>query len=129
MKKLPLTLYFDGLCPLCAREIEHYRKRAEGAPIAFVDITDPLFDEKAHGLDLRHALRTMHARRGDRLLIGVDAFVALWESIPSYAWLARLAQVPALNEMARVGYWLFALLRPLLPRRRRQDCASGTCQL
>src|SRR5262245_12314197 len=99
MKTIPLTLYYDGLCPLCSREIEHFRRCASGAPVSFVDITDPSFDAAAHGLDLRHALRVMHARQGDRLLAGLDAFIALWEAIPGYAWLARLARVPALYEM------------------------------
>jgi predicted DCC family thiol-disulfide oxidoreductase YuxK len=125
---MSLILYYDGLCPLCSREIDHYRKRVRGGTVSFVDITDPSFDAAAHGLDTRSIHRTMHARRGSRVYIGLDAFIALWEAVPGYAWLARLARVPALHEMMRVGYGLFALFRPLLPRLRRDDCATGVCR-
>jgi len=33
-----LTVYFDGACPLCRREIAHYRSRDRAARIAFLDI-------------------------------------------------------------------------------------------
>jgi predicted DCC family thiol-disulfide oxidoreductase YuxK len=128
MKTAPLTLYYDGLCPLCSREMDHYRRHAGSAPVAFVDITEPGFDAAAHGLDPRRIHRVMHARQGDRLFTAVDAFIALWETLPGYTWLARLARVPALYELMKAGYHVFAFVRPWLPRRRR-DCATGTCQV
>jgi hypothetical protein len=32
-----LTVYYDGACPLCRREIDFYRRRGRAAPIEWVD--------------------------------------------------------------------------------------------
>jgi predicted DCC family thiol-disulfide oxidoreductase YuxK len=45
-----LTLFYDGLCPLCSREIAHYRRRMPEGAADFIDITDPTFDALSHGL-------------------------------------------------------------------------------
>jgi predicted DCC family thiol-disulfide oxidoreductase YuxK len=126
MSQLPLILYYDGLCPLCSREIAHYRSRVHGEEVTFIDITDPAFDASTHGVEPRRVHKVMHARRGESLLTGLDAFIALWETVPGYAWLARLARLPVLYGILNLGYHIFALLRPLLPR-RKLNCDTGTC--
>jgi predicted DCC family thiol-disulfide oxidoreductase YuxK len=126
MKSPPITLYFDGLCPLCSREIAYYRSRANGAPVTFVDITDPGFNAASHGIDLSRAHKVLHVKRGERILTGVDAAIAIWDAIPGYAWLARLARLPVLYGIMTLGYHVFALLRPYLPR-RKAACESGVC--
>jgi predicted DCC family thiol-disulfide oxidoreductase YuxK len=128
MNRPPMTLYYDGLCPLCSREIAHYRKKAPGDSLRFVDITDSKFDPAEHGLNAQRVHRTMHVKVGDELRVGVDAFIAVWEAIPSYRWLAKMARLPGLQAVLAVGYYFFALARPWLPRRKRLLCESGTCR-
>jgi predicted DCC family thiol-disulfide oxidoreductase YuxK len=127
MSQPPLTVYFDGLCPLCSREIAHYRKRLTGEDVRFVDITDPSFDAAAHGLDTRQVHRVMHIKEGDRLRTGLDAFVALWQRVPGFGWLARLARKPVAHQLLTAAYHAFAFVRPWLPRRKRR-CDAGTCR-
>ena len=45
----PLTLYFDGECPLCAREIKTLRGRAAPERLRFVDIRDEDFEPESIG--------------------------------------------------------------------------------
>ena len=40
----PLTLYYDGACPVCALEMDHLRSRDAAARLVFVDIAAPGFD-------------------------------------------------------------------------------------
>lgn len=122
----PLILYYDGLCPLCSREIAHYRSRVHRGEVEFLDITNPTFDARSHGIDPQRIHRVMHARRGEKVLTGLDAFIAVWETVPGYAWLARLARLPVLYGVMNLGYHVFALLRPYLPR-RKADCETGVC--
>jgi predicted DCC family thiol-disulfide oxidoreductase YuxK len=129
MNRPPVTLYYDGLCPLCSREIAHYRKRAVGDSLRFIDVTDPKFDAAEQGLDAKRIHRLMHVKVGDELRIGLDAFIAVWDAIPNYSWLAKAARLPGLHALLNLGYHLFAAVRPWLPRRKRPFCESGTCQL
>ena len=57
-----LSVYFDGLCPLCSREIAHYRKRVTPEAVEFVDIAAPGFDPVALGFDRVRVHRHLHAR-------------------------------------------------------------------
>jgi predicted DCC family thiol-disulfide oxidoreductase YuxK len=123
----PVTLYYDGLCPLCSREIAHYRKKAVGDALRFIDITDLKFDAAEHGLDVKRVHRLMHVKVGDELRVGLDAFIAVWDAIPSYRWLAKAAHLPGLHALLTLGYHTFAAMRPWLPRRKRPLCESGTC--
>src|SRR5262245_27859540 len=117
MSNPQLTLFYDGLCPLCSREIDRYRARAAPGAVAFLDITDPAFDARAHGLDPRAVHRSLHVRDADGTLhTGVDAFAALWEVVPGFRWLSRLVRLPLVYQVARLGYALFARMRPVLPR-------------
>jgi predicted DCC family thiol-disulfide oxidoreductase YuxK len=128
MSTPPLTLFYDGLCPLCAREIAHYRRHLPEGSARFLDITDPDFDARAYGLDPQAVHRRMHVQVGEEVRTGVEAFVAIWEAIPRYRWAARLARLPGVHGLLRLGYAGFARVRPLLPRLRRRPCATGTCR-
>jgi predicted DCC family thiol-disulfide oxidoreductase YuxK len=127
MKTSLLTVFYDGLCPLCSREIVHYRKHAPADAVQFLDFTAPGFDAAAHGLDPKRIREVMHAKVGDELRTGLDAFIALWEAIPGLRWLARLSKLPGVHLALLMGYVVFARLRPWLPRRRREECTAGGC--
>jgi predicted DCC family thiol-disulfide oxidoreductase YuxK len=130
-----LTVFYDGLCPLCSREIEHYRRWAVPDSICFIDITKPEFDAGRGGIDLDHAQRVLHvqvARSGDRattMLTGVDAFLALWQVIPRYRWLARLGRIPFIRLFLAIGYRVFAAVRPGWLRRKLSSCPSDNCKV
>lgn len=120
-----LKVYFDGLCPLCSREIDHYRKNSKADLIDFIDITPATFDAKSEGLDPFLVHKEMHAKRPDgTLAVGVDAFLEIWQILNGYHWLARLVSSRSLRPAANFGYSVFAAVRPYLPR-RKSDCATS----
>ena len=91
-----------------------------------MDITAPAFDAVQHGVDAAAVHRVMHVKVGAEVRTGVAAFLALWEVVPGYRWLARLARLPGVCGLMGLGYHLFARLRPWLPR-RKHSCTTGTC--
>ncbi len=122
-----LSVYFDGGCPLCSREIDHYRRKDAAGHIRFVDIDAPGFDAAGEGLDPDRVQRLMHARLASgEIVSGVAAFAAIWDTLPGHTWMARLARRPGVRTAAALGYAAFARIRPLLPR-RRAGCDDGAC--
>ena len=113
------TVFFDGACHLCSREVGMYERADDTGKLNLVDISKPDFDAKAHGLDDVKVNKHMHVRRptGD-VEVGVDAFVAIWEALGKYHWAVRAARTPVLRPAMDMGYRAFARLRPYLPKRR-----------
>jgi predicted DCC family thiol-disulfide oxidoreductase YuxK len=121
-----LTVYFDGLCVLCSREIDHYRKQQGSELIRFVDITHPSFDSSNEGLDPVRVHKVMHVKTGDgQLRTEVDAFISIWEVLPRYHFAARMARLAWLRPVLDAGYHGFARIRPWLPRRDRRGCEQS----
>jgi predicted DCC family thiol-disulfide oxidoreductase YuxK len=124
MNTAPVTVYYDGLCPLCSREIEHYRRRSDADVISYVDIAAPEFDASDHGLDPIQIHRELHVKRGSEILTGVAAFIAIWQVVRGFRWLGTVVRTPGIHAAARLAYAVFCRVRPWLPRRA---CATGTC--
>jgi predicted DCC family thiol-disulfide oxidoreductase YuxK len=124
-----VKVYYDGLCVLCSAEINHYRKRMKDQSVEWVDISSASFDPLSHGVDPVDVHVNMHVKVGDKLHIGVDAFIAMWPHIPGYAWAGRLGKTPIFRFMMQQGYAVFSRLRPYLPRRKSADCDNGACEI
>ena len=115
------TVYFDGACPLCRREIAIYQ-RADGASgINWVDVASTA-EGGAVAPDLSHAdaLARFHVRRPNgELLSGAAAFAAMWLALPRWRWLGRLVSLPGVRQVAEGSYRAFLLIRPAIQRRFR----------
>ena len=125
----PLTVLYDGACPLCRREISVYRGlqplNAE-TPVCFVDVSNadlplPL------GTTREQLLARFHVRGPDgHLLSGAQAFLALWAALPGWRWLARLGHLPGMTWTMERGYRLFLRWRPQMQRLARRLDQPGT---
>jgi predicted DCC family thiol-disulfide oxidoreductase YuxK len=126
-----LTVYYDGACPVCSREIALYRRQPGGESCVWVDASRS--DPAAMGADLdpRRALARMHVRRPDGTLVeGAAAFALLWQAFPATRWLGRVAALPPVTWMLEGAYRLFLRLRPLWRAQpAAADDASITPQL
>ena len=127
-----LTVLYDGGCPLCSREIAHYRGLAaqgrEPASLVFTDVSLPTATLPG-GPPRAALLRRFHVLLADgRLLSGAAAFVALWARLPGWRWLAMAARVPGVTAVLELAYRAFLPLRPTLQRwarRTANEPASG----
>ena len=116
------TLYFDGGCPLCRREIAHYRRLDRAGRVRWLDLHQAGDELRAVGLDTEAAMRRIHLRASDgRLISGVPAFVALWDELPGYRRLAQAVRVLRLSGPLDWGYRHFAHWR------FRRRCRDGVC--
>jgi len=114
MKKL--TMYYDGLCPLCQAEILFLSRRNAAGLLSFVDVNSSHYSADAVGVSCQQALDSMYAQYDDGELInGVDVFCAAYEraNLPTLAW---LFSQPSLRPMLSWGYRFFAKNRRLISR-------------
>ena len=120
-----IQIYYDGLCHLCSREIDHYRKVKGSENLEFVDITADGFNAQDHGLDPKAVHQVMHVRdTNGQVATAVEAFLVIWRALPSYQWAARLVALWPVKGVALVGYHAFARIRPYLPKRKRGKMCS-----
>jgi predicted DCC family thiol-disulfide oxidoreductase YuxK len=107
-----LTVYYDGACPVCSREIGFYRARRGAEAVAWVDASACPEPDLGPGLDRAGALARFHVRRPDGTLVhGAAAFLELWRRIPAFAWAGRLLGRPATRAALERAYAAFLRFR------------------
>ena len=119
------TVFYDGACPVCSREIAQYRKAAGAECLAFVDAAHCGPEALAAGLTREAALARLHVRLADGSMVsGVAAFAALWRQLPHLAWAGRLAGLPVVLPSLTLAYRVFLRVRRSW-RRPRTDLRAG----
>ncbi len=109
-----LTVYYDGACPVCSREIAHYQRLPGAQACQWVDAAQCPPEALGPGLARAQALGRFHVRLPDgRLLDGAAGFAALWQAMPGWRWLGRLAASAPVRPLAALAYNAFLLLRRL----------------
>jgi predicted DCC family thiol-disulfide oxidoreductase YuxK len=107
----PLTVYYDGACPVCRREIGYYQGRT-GEAVAYCDVAATV--DPAPDLTREYALKRFHVRLADgQLVSGAAAFLALWGQVPGFSRIASLLSVKPVVAMLDVAYLGFLRLRKL----------------
>ncbi|MEK9951463.1 MAG: DUF393 domain-containing protein [Curvibacter sp.] len=118
-----LTVYYDGSCPLCRREIALYRRQRGAERLVWQDLragapTGP-------GLSCDTALRRFHVRDAQgRLHSGAAGFARLWRSLPAWRVPGWLASLPPMCWLLELAYRGFLRLRPRLQRWARARWAE-----
>lgn len=110
----PATLYYDGGCPVCAREVALYRRQAGAGQLLWVDVARCAPEALGPGLSREAAMARLLLRRPDgSLASGAAAFTLLWRALPRWAWLGRLLGSRLALPLLEAAYRLFLAIRPL----------------
>ncbi len=111
-----LTLFYDGLCPLCEAEIVFLSRRNQAGLLDFVDINSISFSPKSTGLSCEIALSEMYGQYEDgKLIKGVEVFAQSYSraNLPFLAWIfSRKLLRPIFN----LTYKLFAKNRHFISK-------------
>lgn len=115
-----ITVYYDGLCPVCGREVAVYRRLAAPGTVVWRDLAgDPrVLQYEPFGIEA--ALSLLHVRDADGgLHVGLPAHLVLWERLPLLRSLARgLRRCAFARRVFERCYLAFTARRPGLRRRR-----------
>ena len=108
MQKM-IQIYFDGKCGLCSKEIRYYQHIAPEGIFAWYDVaTDPA-PLQPLGVEQADALRRLHALDSqNKMHIGVDAFIVIWQHLPRWHLLAAFISLPGIRHFANFTYARFA---------------------
>lgn len=117
-----LTVWFDGSCPLCTREIALMRRLDKANAISFIDVANP---ETVCPLDRAELLARFHAQENGTIVSGAAAFAAMWRAIPNLRPLGLLAQNRIILAILERTYLIFLRFRPRMQSfARRLDAKS-----
>jgi predicted DCC family thiol-disulfide oxidoreductase YuxK len=142
----PLTLLYDGACPVCNLEMDSLKARNTRGLLVFVDVSHPNFDPtpytRVNSASRQDMMALMHAMRPDgSLVVGVAAFRIAYAAVGLGALIAPTGW-PLLKPLADAAYKVFAhnrygfsaLFMPVIERiaaaratRRAQSCNDGAC--
>lgn len=106
-----LTVYFDGSCPLCRAEIDHYSRQDGAEALRFCDVSKTVPKD----LTREQAMARFHVRNIDETLVsGAAAFISIWCVLPNWRWAARVAALPGMLNFLEATYRMFLPVRPVL---------------
>jgi len=123
-----VTVCYNGACPICRAEMEHYQRiaSAHALPLGWQDINTAPELFRRHNIDFDTAMRRLHAvDSAGKLIRGIDVFVAIWRVLPRYRWAAAIVG----SRIGRPLAWLLyeGVVAPLIYRwsRRRLRLAKA----
>ncbi|MEM7616837.1 MAG: DUF393 domain-containing protein [Pseudomonadota bacterium] len=104
-----ITVFYDGKCGLCRKEIDYYRKIAPKDIFDWQDITESADSLNKEGISLSQGLKFLHVRDNNgHLNIGVDAFILIWRQMKYWRILAFFVGLPIIKQIANIVYRIFA---------------------
>ena len=92
-----------------------YQRLAETHGIDDLRFADIATGRLPEGFERDDMLARLHAMHGDKMLVGVDAFIALWLRLPKFKYLAYAINWPIMRNMTGLIY--NHLIAPWLYRR------------
>ena len=110
-----LTVFFDGSCPICSKEINFYKMRAGADELSWVDVSDEEIPIPIQTRSREELMARFHVLSSSgELVSGGAAFAELWASLPAFKIFGKIFKLPILRYLIDVGYDIFLTLRPKL---------------
>ena len=108
-----LTVFFDGSCPICSKEINFYKMRAGAENLSWVDVSDEEISIPIQTRSREELMARFHVLSSSgELVSGGAAFAELWASLPAFKIFGKIFKLPILRYLIDVGYDIFLTLRP-----------------
>jgi predicted DCC family thiol-disulfide oxidoreductase YuxK len=127
MTPYPLTVFFDGACPICDREIALMKRLDGRRRLAFCDFSRSDYDTASINISPTELGRVIHARWADgNVITGVEVFRAMWEAV-GLGVLAKLSRLSLVEPLVLNAYAWFARNRLRLTG-RSHACTGEACR-
>jgi len=109
-----VTIFYDGACPLCLREIAFLRKLDRRDRLAFENVADPNAPISCP-IDRETLLARFHARLPNGEVVdGARAFTEAYARVPGLSFMGTLGRFGPTRAALNGLYGLFLKVRPRL---------------
>ncbi len=130
MSTVKLTIFFDGGCPLCRREVDFLQSKNQKEYLKFIDInSSEFFLEHEFGITYKQAMERIHALKSDGSFIkDIRVFQEAYELI-GMGWVYSPTKLPIINKLFDYIYGFWAKYRLKLTFRSSIEklCSERNC--
>ena len=112
MNTVKLTIFFDGGCPLCKREVDFMQSRNQKGFLEFIDINSSDFSYHfKNRITYKQAMERIHALKGDGSIIkDIKVFQEAYDLI-GLGWIYAPTKIPFFDKFFEFIYGLWAKYR------------------
>ena len=132
MNTLKLTIFFDGGCPLCKREVDFLHSKNQKGSLRLIDInTSDFSSDLKYGITYKQAMDRIHAVKSDGSVIkDIKVFQEAY-SLIGLGWIYAPTKLPILDKFIEFIYGLWAKYRLKITFRPSIErlCAERGCEL
>ena len=127
-----LTIFFDGVCPLCKREVDFLQSKNQKGALSFIDInTSDFSSDLKYGITYKQAMDRIHAMKSDGSVIkDIKVFQEAY-SLIGLGWIYAPTKLPILDKFIEFIYGLLAKYRLRITFRPSIEklCSERGCKL
>ena len=131
MNTAKLTIFFDGGCPLCKREIYFLQSRNKKGYLSFIDInTSDFYLDLKYGITYKQAMERIHALKSDGSVIkDIKVFQEAYNLI-DLGWIYAPTKIPIFDKFIEFVYRIWAKYRLKLTFRPSIEelCSKKGCE-
>ena len=131
MDTVKLTIFFDGECPICKREVEFLQSRNQRGYLSFIDInTSDFYLDFKYGITYKQAMERIHALKSDGSIIkDIKVFQEAYTLI-GLGWIYAPTKIPIFSKFIDFIYGIWAKYRLRLTFRPSIEklCAEKHCE-
>ena len=112
MNTAKLTIFFDGGCPLCKREVDFLKSRNKKGYLSFIDInTSDFYLDLKYGITYKQAMERIHALKSDGSVIkDIKVFQEAYTLI-GLGWIYAPTKLPIFDKFIEFIYGIWAKYR------------------
>jgi len=124
-----LTIYYDGDCPLCMKEMQLLKRHDNKKYIHFIDLHNDNFSIDYPHINLSEAIRVLHGQLNTgKMLLGLDVTCKAWSLVGKHKWLTIL-RWPLIRIVADIIYRVFARYRSKISYLLTGNKICNSCNL
>ena len=131
MNTVKLTIFFDGGCPLCKREVDFMSSRNQKGFLRFIDINSSDFSFDKYGITYKQAMERIHALKSNGSIIrDVNVFQEAY-SLIGLGWIYAPTKLPVIDKIIALIYGVWAKYRLKITLRPPIEklCSERDCEI